>query len=392
MSLLKIPAEVSRVTQTLEEKGFSAYLVGGCVRDLLLNQTPKDWDVATDAAPEQIVAAFPKTFYENQFGTVTVVNEEATDLTLNNIEVTPFRLEGFYTDFRHPDKVEWGKSIEDDLKRRDFTINALAYSPQKDKLVDQFKGQDDLKNKVVRAVGSPDERFQEDPLRMLRAIRLASQLGFTIANETAESISRRSQLLANISRERIRDEFQKIVMSPEPMVGLVFCHRLALLSQFLPELEEGVHVEQNGEHIYDVWEHSLRVLQHSAQKEAALEIRLAALLHDVGKPRTRRWSDEKNDWTFYGHDVVGARMAKKILERLKFPTKTVEKVTNLVRNHMFFSDTDKITLSAVRRIIAKVRRENVWDLMAVRMCDRIGMGRPKEETYRLRKYETFSRL
>lgn len=387
-----IPTEVTRATDTLEKAGFLAYLVGGCVRDLVLDDPPaggpKDWDIATNANPEQISALFSKTFYENTFGTVTVVNEETEDLSLRNIEITPFRLEAKYSDKRHPDLVKWSDKLEDDLKRRDFTINALAYRPKSQELVDLYKGLADLKDKIIRAVGNPDDRFQEDPLRMLRAIRFAAQLGFVIENETAESISRNAQLLEHISRERVRDEFVKIIQSPNPMIGLVFAHKLSLLSQFLPELEEGLHVEQNGEHIFDVWEHTLRALQHAADRNYSLEVRLAALFHDIAKPRTREWSKEKKDYTFYGHEVLGARMTREIMKRLKFPQKTVEKVGKLVRNHMFFTDIDRITLSAVRRIIANVGPENVWELMNVRNTDRIGMGRPKEETYRLRKYHS----
>lgn len=385
---LSTPLEVSRVTETLQNKGYLAYLVGGCVRDLLLNRTPKDWDVTTNATPEQIVELFPKTFYENRFGTVTVVNEEVGEETLKNIEVTPFRLESEYSDFRHPDTVEWGKTLADDLKRRDFTVNALAFNPATGELVDLYGGVTDIKDRVIRAVGEAKQRFTEDPLRMLRAIRLAAQLGFMISAETAVAIGENAPLLAKISVERIRDEFSKLILSPEPMLGLALAHKMALLSHFLPEVEEGVGMKQNGDHIYDVWEHTLRVLQHSADKNASLEVRLAALFHDIGKPRTRAWSEENQDFTFYGHDVVGAKLTKKILTRLKFPVKIVENVTNLVRNHMFFTDIDKITLSAVRRIIRNVGREHIWELMDVRMCDRIGMGRPKEETYRLRKYES----
>lgn len=384
---LKIPPEISRVTATLEQNGYSAYLVGGSVRDLLLGRTPKDWDVTTNATPEQIVPLFPKTFYENRFGTVTVVNEEVTDLSLKHVEVTPFRLESEYSDRRHPDQVQFSQKLEDDLKRRDFTINALAFNEAQGQLVDLFKGQEDLKDKLIRAVGAPDERFGEDPLRILRAIRLAVELNFALSSDTLESISKNAELIKTVSAERIREEFCRIIMSPNPMVGLVLCHKLGLLTHFLPELEEGVHMKQNGDHVYDVWEHTLRVLQHAADKSYTLEVRLAALFHDIGKPRTRDFSQEKQDYTFYGHEVVGAKMAKKIMERLKFSHETLHTVTTLVRNHMFFSDSDQITLSAVRRIITRVGRENINNLLQVRWCDRIGMGRPKENPYRLRKFQ-----
>ncbi|MCC6290690.1 HD domain-containing protein [Candidatus Nomurabacteria bacterium] len=386
---LKIPVEVSRIIDTLKQGGFSAYLVGGCVRDLLLNRPPKDWDITTSAKPEQIVSLFPKTFYENHFGTVTVVDETAgVGEALKNIEITPFRLEGAYSDKRHPDSVKFSDKLEDDLQRRDFTINALALDPTKGQVVDLFGGESDLKNRTIRSVGQADERFTEDALRILRCVRLAVELGFTIADETTNSIIKNGALVREIAAERIRDELCRIIMSDNPMVGLVLCHKLMILKHFLPELEEGVHVKQNGEHIYDVWEHTLRVLQHSADKKYPLEIRLSALFHDIAKPRTRAFNQDKQNFTFYGHEVVGAKMTKIILARLKFSRETSDRVVNLVRNHMFFSDTEKITLSAVRRIIAKVGRENIDDLLKVRMCDRIGMGRPKEQPYRLRKYQS----
>ena len=383
-----IPKDVSRVTETLEKAGFEAYLVGGCVRDLVVGREPKDWDVATNAKPEQIASLFEKTFYENAFGTVTVVNEESEKPEYQNIEVTPFRLEAKYTDKRHPDQVTFSQKLEDDLKRRDYTINALAYSVNKGQLIDLYQGQEDLKRGVVKAVGSAQERLSEDPLRIMRGVRLATELGFAIDNETLEGMQKTAHLLDFIAQERIGEEFKRIIMSPNPMTGLVILNQVGALKHFLPELTEGIGMEQNGDHSYDVWEHTLRVLQHSADKNFVLHVRLAALFHDIGKPRTRQWSEEKKDWTFYGHDVVGAKMTKVILERLKFPRETVTIVEKLVRNHMFFTDIDKITLSAVRRIIQRVSPEQVWNLMKVRNCDRIGMGRPKESPYRLRKYES----
>lgn len=381
-----IPKEVSHVTETLEKAGFEAFLVGGCVRDLVVGKKPKDWDITTNAHPEQIQGLFEETFYENDFGTVGVVCE-TEDPTLKVIEITPYRMEGKYSDKRRPDDITFADNLEDDLKRRDFTINAMAYSVSKGHLVDLYQGHDDIKDKTIRTVGEPSERFGEDALRILRAIRLAAELGFTISKETADAIVAQAGDLKHISAERIRDEFSKMIDSPRPLEAVVLAQKLGVLKYIVPEVEEGIEIEQNGDHIYDVWEHNLRALQHAADREWPLHVKLAALLHDVGKPATRRWSDEKKDWTFYGHDVVGGRMAKKILERLKFPKKTVDIVSTLVRHHLFFSDVDKITLSAVRRIVRNVGPDNVWDLMKVRACDRIGMGRPKETPYRLRKYE-----
>ncbi|MBU1046304.1 CCA tRNA nucleotidyltransferase [Patescibacteria group bacterium] len=382
----KIPQEVSHVTSTLEKAGFEAYLVGGCVRDLLIERTPKDWDVTTNAKPEKIQELFEHTFYENTFGTVGVVSEETTDETLKTIEVTPYRIEGAYSDSRHPDEVVFSEKLEDDLKRRDFTINAMAYNVSHETLVDLYNGQEDLNEKTIKTVGKPDDRFTEDALRILRAVRFATELDFSIESETQESIIKFAKHLENISQERIRDEFVKIIMSKNPMNGVILSQKLGLLKYIIPELEMGIGSTQKGAHIYSIWEHNLRALQHSADKEMPLHIRLAALLHDIAKPHTKRFDKIKKENTFYGHDVVGERVSREILERLKFSGKIIEVVPKLVRNHLFFSDIDQISLSAVRRIIASVGPENVWDLMELRTCDRIGMGRPKEKPYRLRKY------
>lgn len=385
---LTIPKEILNTIKTLKNKGFLAYCVGGCVRDLLNQKKPKDWDITTDATPEEIISLFPKTFYENKFGTVTIVLEETPDETLKNIEVTPFRTEGSYSDSRRPDTVSFAKNIDEDLLRRDFTINAIAYDPVSGETIDPYTGQEDIKNKNIKAVGDPKERFEEDPLRIMRAIRFYSELGFTIEAETLNAIENVAPELKKISWERIRDEFTKIIDSEKPMEGLILLQKTGILTIIAPEIEEGLHVEQGGEHKYDVWAHSLRTVQHAADKKYSFHVKLAALFHDIGKPKTRRTGGKNKKYTFFGHEVVGARMAKKIMVRMKYPKKVTETVEKLVRNHMFFSDTEQITLSAVRRIIAKVGEEDIWELMRLRICDRIGMGRPKEEPYRLRKYES----
>jgi len=385
-----IPQEIVSIVETLEKAGFEAYLVGGCTRDLLLGKTPKDWDVTTNATPEQIIPLFPKTFYENDYGTVGVVNENTLDESLKVVEVTPYRLESSYTDHRHPDTVKFSKSIEDDLKRRDFTINAIAVSLSKGAIkdiIDLFGGLKDIKDKTIKAVGNADDRFMEDALRMMRAVRLATEHGFMINIDTRTAILSHSRLLEKIAMERVRDEFVKIIMSNSPKSGIELLADLNLLTYISPELLKARGVGQNQAHAYDVWEHLLRTVQHAADKEWPLDIRLSALFHDISKPETKRFSHETNQITFYGHEVVGSRVTKRILERLKFPVKTIEKVVKMVRWHMFFSDTETITLSAVRRMIANVGRENIWDLMNIRICDRIGTGRPKENPYRLRKYK-----
>lgn len=387
LSASQIPPEVSRITVTLENAGFETWIVGGCVRDLLIGRKPKDWDITTNANPEQIQGLFENTFYTNEFGTVGVVNEDVSDESLKIVETTPYRLEGKYSDARRPDTVTFSQNIEDDLKRRDFTINALAYEPSTGKLLDLYDGVKDMQTGVVRAVGEPKERFAEDALRIIRAVRIAAELNFDIESQTREAMQECVEQLEKISKERIRDEFGRILNSSKPMKALILSQSLGILRFIAPELERGVGVDQNQAHSFDVFEHNMRALQHAADREWSFEIRLAALFHDVGKPQARRRSEAKNDWTFHGHDVVGARMTKKALENLKFPRETTEKVVKLVRWHMFFSDPDKITLSAVRRVISNVGRENIEDLVKLRICDRIGTGRPKEQPFRLRKYQ-----
>ena len=334
--------------------------------------------------PEEIQKLFPESFYENDFGTVGVKTE------LGIIEVTPYRLESGYSDARHPDKVEWGKKLEDDLARRDFTINAMALNLQPtiddQQLIDLYEGQKDLSDKIIRTVGKPEERFREDALRMLRAVRLSSELGFALAHETQSAIGENANLLEKISKERIRDEFTKIVMSENPAIALDMAARIGLLYFISPEFEKGIGVEQNKAHAYTVWEHLLRSLNHAAKKGFPLHVRLAALCHDIAKPHTKAMKNGQA--TFYGHEVIGARITKKVLEDLKFPKEIVEKVHKLVRWHMFFSDTEEISLSAVRRMVRNVTPELIWDLIDTRTADRIGTGRPKETPYRLRKYKS----
>ena len=410
-----IPAEVVDVISKLEKAGFEAFLVGGCVRDIFLGKKPKDWDVTTNATPNEIQKLFIKTVYENTFGTVAVINETTEDETLRSIEVTPYRTESVYTDRRHPDEVKFSKNIEDDLKRRDLTINAIAVSLSGDAIkdiIDLYAGFKDIKDKIVRTVGNPSDRFSEDALRTIRAIRLAVELDFTIEKETYKAIQSHKELIKAVSMERIRDEFTKIILSSNPKKGIEMLRETGLLQYIVPELETGIGIEQLGTHIYDVWEHLLRSLQCAADKEWSLEIRLSALFHDVSKPKTRAVASHnahssiqgkdvsrgtlpknghivspKKEYSFYGHEVFGSRETRKILERMKFSRATIEKVVKLVRWHMFFSDTEQISLSAVRRMIVNVGRENIWDLMNVRVCDRIGTGRPKENPYRLRKYK-----
>ncbi|MEN9921456.1 MAG: hypothetical protein RLZZ517_434 [Candidatus Parcubacteria bacterium] len=383
---LKIPEIVTRVTEQIEQAGFEAFLVGGCVRDHFMGVIPKDYDITTNATPEQIIAIFgeDKTFYDNAFGTVGV-KTDAEEPFLKVIEVTPYRLESGYSDNRHPDEVRFSQKIEDDLSRRDFTINAIAYSPSKGQYIDLFDGIKDIEEKRIKTVGNPDVRFREDALRLLRAIRFAAQLGFTIDSETFTSVCVNHETLRNVSRERIRDEFTKLIMSDNPANGIFLLLQAKLLGYISEDLVRAVGVSQNkGGHKYDVFEHLVRSLQYAADQKFSLEIRLTALFHDIAKPHTKRESNEKT--TFFGHEVVGERVTRVTLENLKFSRETIEYVSMLVRWHMFFSDPDQITLTAVRRMLARVGESAMWDLIKIRQCDRIGSGRPNANPYRLRKY------
>ncbi len=383
-----IPLFVHQISDTLEKAGYEAYLVGGCVRDLLLGRTPKDWDFTTSATPEQIQALFPDSFCNNDYGTVGVkAPETESDPTLQVVEITPYRSESGYSDARRPDQVTFVVSLEEDLARRDFTVNAIAYRLATDKTVDLYDGMTDLQAKRLRAVGNPDERFAEDALRMMRAVRLAAELEFVIEANTMTAIAKNAPQLKKIAIERVAVEFLRLIDSATPMQGIVFLEKLDLLASIIPELREGIDCEQGGIHAFDVFEHNLRTLQAAADKGYSTELRLAALLHDVGKPATRRTGGKNKHYTFFGHEVVGARMAKKILERLKLPRETIDRVEKLVRWHMFFSDPEEITLAAVRRTIVRIGEGEIENLLNLRVCDRIGTGRPKEQPFRFRKYK-----
>lgn len=384
---LSIPLEVQSVSQTLEDAGYEAYLVGGCVRDILIGKIPKDWDITTNAHPDQIISLFPETYCNNEYGTVGVVNETTTDERLKVVEVTPYRTESEYSDARRPDTVTFGVSLEEDLKRRDFTVNAIAYRLKDEKIVDLFDGIGDIEKKRLKTVGEPGERFAEDALRMMRAVRLSSELNFAIEAATVQSIIENAPNLGRISTERITEEFIRIIEALTPMQGMVLLEKLGLIDYILPEIKDAMGCEQGGAHAYDVYEHILRTLQAAADKGFSTELRLAALLHDIGKPATRRTGGKNKEFTFFGHEVVGARMTKKILERLKMSRETIDIVEKLVRWHMFFSDPDLITLSAVRRTIVRIGEDHIDDLLNLRVCDRIGTGRPKEQPFRFRKYK-----
>lgn len=380
-----IPKEVKEIIEKLKKHGFKAFIVGGCVRDFLRGVEPEDWDVATDAKPEEIMRVFPKSFYKNRFFTVTVLTKSSNP-KLKEIEITTFRKETGYTNKRHPDRVEFAKTLEEDLGRRDFTINAMAIEIKnlKLKIIDLFAGQEDLKNKIIRTVGNPRERFSEDALRMLRAVRFTVSLGkdWSIEKKTKEAIKENSFWINAISKERIKEEFLKIIMTERAAEGIEMLRELGLLKFILPELEEGYKVTQNKHHIYDCYTHSLKSLEYAAKKGFNKYVRLAALFHDIGKPRVKK--GEGPDSTFYGHEIVGAKMTFQILKRLCFSKKEIEKITKLVRYHLFYYNPGEVGEAAVRKLLRKVGKENIEELLQVRMADRIGSGVPKAEPYKLR--------
>ena len=411
-----IPQPVVDTLKSLTEAGFEAHIVGGCVRDLLLHREPKDWDITTNALPEEVQKLFPDNFYENDFGTVGVKTTPflatgSPDREHDVIEVTTYRIESTYTDRRRPDAVSFAKTLEEDLSRRDFTINAIAAmaitnhqnpitkkEEHKLSITDPFEGQKDLNAKTIRAVGNAEERFNEDALRMMRAIRLFAELStsvnsqqktvskgkdWEIETETLAAIKKCSSLITHVSMERIRDEFSRIILSPHPKGGVELLEETGLLHHIIPELEEGIGCGQNLHHIYTVWEHNLRALETCPSKK--LHVRIAALLHDVGKPKTKRGNGLHS--TFYNHDHVGARITRDILTRLRYPHDIVERATLLVDHHLFYYNVGEVSEASVRRLIKKVGLENMPDLMDVRIGDRLGSGTPKAKPYKLRHLE-----
>lgn len=383
---MTIPKEVRETIKALNDAGFEAYAVGGCVRDFILGREPYDWDITTNAKPEEIQKVFSNSVYENDFGTVAI-NTENADPKLKIIEITTYRLEEKYTDKRHPDIVKFTNKLENDLSRRDFTVNAMALEIKNSKInsyeiIDPFNGQDDIKNKIIRAVGNPSERFNEDALRLMRAVRFAMQLYFAIEPKTAEAITKNSGDIVAISKERVRDELIKIIKTKNAMPGIEMLNEFGLLKHIMPEIKEGIGVGQNKHHIYTVWEHNLRALDWAAKNNYKVEVRAASLLHDVGKPRAKQ--GDGPDSTFYNHEVIGAKMTSVMLERLKFPKKFVEKVALLVRYHLFYYNVEEVSESSVRRLVKNVGPENMDDLLEVRMADRKGSGVPKAEPYKLR--------
>ncbi len=372
---IKLPTDVQQVLTQLQAAGYEAYVVGGCLRDLLLTTEPKDWDVTTNALPEQIQQVFKKSLYLNAFGTVTVKSGEL------NIEVTTYRADGTYSDHRHPDRVQFGVSLKEDLARRDFTVNALAANGTD--LIDLFAGQADLEAGILRAVGNPETRFQEDALRMLRAIRFSAQLRFQIEPATYAAIISQRALLKYVSAERIRDEIIKMLKTEDPFKAFWLLHETGLLALILPELEAGVGVQQNLHHIYTVFGHNMFALQFCPSED--WRVLLAALLHDVGKPQVKAGTGKLA--TFHQHEHVGAKLTRQIMKRLAFANDDINKVVHLVKHHMFYYNIGEITDAGVRRLVRRVGIDHIQDLMAVRIADRMGSGVYKDKPYKLIELE-----
>ena len=385
----EIPQEIISIFQALSSAGFEVYLVGGSVRGLLMKRPVKDWDFATNATPEQIQSVFPTAFYENKFGTVGVPTEE-----YGTVEITTYRKEGKYIDKRRPESVTWGKTIEDDLSRRDFTINAIALRlviasearQSKAEVVDPYHGQDDIKAGIIRAVGDPSQRFQEDALRLLRAVRQTTQLKFTIEETTWKAVMENAKLITHVSGERIREELLKILGSQNPYEGFMLLDTSGLLQEILPELTVGKGVSQvrpGRHHTTDVFTHNTLALKFTTSEDPI--VRFAALLHDVGKPKSIG-KDEEGHVIFYNHEVAGAQIARDICDRLHFSKKERDKIVTLIRWHMFTVD-EKITDAAVRRFIRRIGVENVKDMMDLRIGDRLGGGTQVAESWRLKLFK-----
>ena len=372
----RIPAEVIALCRRLRAAGHEAHLVGGGIRDLLLGRVPADFDVATSARPEEVVALFGSTFAIPtglQHGTVTVLTGEGT--ARHPVEVTTFRGEGAYLDGRRPSSVTYVSSLDEDLSRRDFTMNAVGYDPLADRLTDPFDGRGDLGRRLVRAVGDPVQRFREDGLRPMRAVRQATQLGFAIDPPTLAAIGQTLDVFRKVSAERIRDELFKLLAAPAPSHGLELMRATGLLLEVLPELLEGVDVVQNRFHRFDVYRHTLSVVDHTQGEPATLAlVRLGALLHDVGKPRARQPREgAPGEFSFFKHEYVGAEMTDAIARRLKLSVADRERVVAMVAHHMFFYSPEW-TDGTVRRFVRRVGGDVLPALFALREGDIAGRG------------------
>lgn len=386
---LEIKKEVKIIYSKLKNAGFEVYLVGGCVRNLIIGKTVLDWDLTTNATPDKIQEIFPDSFYDNSFGTVGVpFDNQKDDEEKQYAEVTTYRIEKGYRNHRHPDSIEWGTSLKEDLARRDFTVNAIAIEIDKDqvKIIDLVNGSLDIKNKLIKAVGNPDERFEEDALRLLRAVRFATVLDFEIEENTLIAIKKHYQLISHVSQERIRDELLKILDSDNPYKGIMLMDEFKMLDLVFPELSRGKGISQQRpgrHHVNDVFTHNVLSLKHCPSKDPI--VRLATLLHDSGKPYVAA-KDKEGFVIFYNHEVVGARIAKDISDRLRLSKKQKNRIFTLIRWHMFTVD-EHITDSAIRRFIRRVGVENVKDIIDLRIGDRLGGGTQVAESWRLKRFK-----
>jgi tRNA nucleotidyltransferase (CCA-adding enzyme) len=369
---MRVPRVVQDFAAVFANGGFQCHLVGGAVRDTLMGRSHTDFDIATDALPPQVMSLFRRVIPTGiKHGTVTVLFKGTT------FEVTTFRTDAQYSDGRRPDSVTFAPSIFDDLARRDFTINAMAYDLLTRTMNDPHGGKQDLARSVIRAIGDPAERFREDGLRPLRACRFAAQLSFTIDDATRAAIPACLEILAKVSAERVRDEILKTLEAPLPSVGLFLMKETGILGVILPELLEGVGVAQGSFHCYDVFSHALYACD--AAPRGSLLLRLAALLHDIGKPRTLAVGPDGRP-TFYTHEQLSAQMTTDILTRLKLPNAVVRDVTHLVAHHMF-NYLEEWTDAAVRRLIARVGEGSIKDIIALRRADQVGMCRENEQVF-----------
>lgn len=366
---VKIPETVRKpvmtLVKTLRGRGFDCYLVGGSVRDLILRHAVYDFDFATNARPEEVVRLFRKVIPTGiKHGTVSVL------LGKNQFEITTYRADGRYLDGRRPEEVTFSKTLGEDVRRRDFTINGLAYDVESGEVIDLVGGLADIERKTIRTIGDPVERFSEDGLRGYRACRFAAKLGFAVEEETLEGIRKTLEVARMVSVERVREELMKLLQAEVPSVGLEYMRQTGLLDLFLPELAKCHGVIQNKYHMYDIYYHSLYSCDAAPRNKPM--IRLAALLHDIGKVISRR-EGEDGDYTFYSHEVIGTKITRKIMKRLKFSNEEMQIVANLILNHMFHYNKEW-TDGAVRRFMRKVGLENLEELLALRLADRKGNG------------------
>jgi tRNA nucleotidyltransferase (CCA-adding enzyme) len=376
--MFKIPRVLKEFASHMIRAGYGCYLVGGAVRDMLLKRKFTDYDVATEARPDAVMKIYRRVIPTGiKHGTVTVLFKGI------QVEVTTFRTESDYTDGRRPSRVTFSPSILEDLKRRDFTINAMAYDLAGGGLLDPHDGRGDLRRGIIRAIGDPGERFSEDGLRPVRACRFAAQFNFKIEEHTFQSIPKALETVKQVSAERIRDELIRMLEAEKPSVGLQALHDSGLLALILPELEQAVGVEQRELHCFDVFEHL--IYSCDAASADSLDLRLSALFHDIGKPGTLS-SDADGLAHFFGHEELSARLAEQILLRLRFPNETIRTVTHLVRQHMFNYSEDWSD-AAVRRFVARAGEAYIPALLALRRADQVGTCNRREVPHMLIAFE-----